>query len=72
MEEGVNDRNGNKNEEYDEGKEADETTDYDRTTIGEGKGVIIERGGKDFDLDEIEEFSSSGDSFIILLIKRNK
>ena len=40
MEEGVNDRNDNKNEKYDEEKEADETTDSDSTTIGEGKEVI--------------------------------
>ena len=51
MEEGVNDRNDNKNEKYDEEKEADETTDYDITTIGEGKWVIDEWGGKDVDLD---------------------
>ena len=51
MEEGVNDINDNKNEKYDEGKKADKTTDFDSTTIGEGKGVIDERGGNDVDLD---------------------
>ena len=37
MEEGVNDRNENKNEKYDEEKEEDETVDYDSTTIDEVK-----------------------------------
>ena len=49
MEEGVNDRNDENNERYDEEKQADETTNSDSTTIGEGKGVISERGGKDVD-----------------------
>ena len=34
-----------------EEKEADETTNYYRTTIGEGKGVSDENGGKDVELD---------------------
>ena len=49
MKEGVNDRNENKNENYDEKNEG-ETTYSDSTTIDEGKGVIHERGGKDVDL----------------------
>ena len=49
MEEGFNNINDNKNEKYYEGKEADETTDYDSTTIGEGKWVIDERVSKDVD-----------------------
>ena len=51
MEEGVYDRNNNKNEKYDEGKNEYETTDSERTTMDKGKGVINERGGKDVDLD---------------------
>ena len=51
MKESVNDRNDNKNQEYDEGKESYEITGSDITTIGEGSGVINERGGKDVDLD---------------------
>ena len=42
MEECVNDRNDNKNEKYDEVKQADEITGYYSTTIDEGKGVIDE------------------------------
>ena len=37
MEEGVNDRNDDKNEKNDEGKESDETTYSGNTTIGEVK-----------------------------------
>ena len=63
MEECVNDRNDNKNEKYDEEKEEAETTDYDSTTIGEGKGVIYGRCGKDVDVDEFDASTCSGDRF---------
>ena len=63
MEEGVNDRNENKNKNYDEEKNEGETTDYDSTTIDEGKGVMNERGGKDVDLDEFDPSTCSGDRF---------
>ena len=63
MEEYVNDRNDNKNEKYDKEKEADETIDSDITKIGEGKGLINERGGKDVDLYEFNASTCSGDSF---------
>ena len=51
MREGVNDKNENKNEKYDEEKEDGKTTDSDSTTIDEFKGVMNERGEKDIDLD---------------------
>ena len=51
MEGGINDRNDGNNELNYEGKESDETTDSQSNTIGEGKGVINERGVKDVDLD---------------------
>ena len=51
MEEGVNDRNENKSENYDEEKNEGETTDSDSTTIDEVKVVINKIGGKDVDLD---------------------
>ena len=63
MEEGVNDRNENKNEKYDEEKEEGETKDSDSTKIDEGKGVVNERGGKDADLDEFDASTCSGDRF---------
>ena len=63
MEEAVNDRNDNKNEKYDEKKQADETTDFDSTKIDEGKVVIDEIGGNDVDLDEFDASACSGDSF---------
>ena len=72
MEEGVNDRNDNKNEKYDEAKEADEKIDSDSTTIGEGKGVIDKRGGNDVYLDEFDESTFSGDIFMIYLINSKK
>ena len=50
MEEGVSDINDNKNEKYNEEKDVDKTTYSDSTTIGEYKGVIDERGGKNVDL----------------------
>ena len=50
MEEGLNNKNVNRNE-NDEEKESDNTIDYESTTIGEGKGVVDEKGGKYFDLD---------------------
>ena len=53
MQEGVNDINDDNNETHDEEKEADETIDYESTTIGEGKGVFDEIGGKDVDLDHL-------------------
>ena len=40
MEEGVNDTNENKNENYYEGEKEGEITDSDSTTIDECKGVI--------------------------------
>ena len=40
IQEGIYDRNNNKNEKYDEGKNEDETTDYNSTTLDEGKGVM--------------------------------
>ena len=46
----LDDRNNNKNEKYDEGKNEDETTDSESTTMDEGKGVINEKGDKDVDL----------------------
>ena len=39
MEEGVYDRNNNRNEKYGEGENEDKKKDYDSTTIDEGKGV---------------------------------
>ena len=63
MEEGVNDRNQNKNENYDGEKNEGETTDSDSTTIDEDKGVINERGGKDIDLNEFYASTCSGDRF---------
>ena len=62
-EEGVNDRNDNKNEKYDEEKESDEITDYHSTKIIEVKGVVDERGGKDLYLDEFYLSTCSGGSF---------
>ena len=62
-EEDVNYRNYNKNEKYDEEKEADKTTDYYSTTISEGKGVIGEIVRKDVDLDGFDVSTCSGDSF---------
>ena len=52
-----------KNEKYDEEKKEGETTDYDSTTIDEGKWVINERGGNDVDLDEFDASTFSGDRF---------
>ena len=67
VEEGVNDRNDDKNEKNDEEKEAYKTKDSEITTIGAGKGVINERGGKDVDLDylvsEFDASTCSGDNF---------
>ena len=67
MEEGVNDKNDDKNEKNDEGKESDETTYSENTTIGEGKVVVDEIDGKDVDLDDlVSEFDAStcsGDNF---------
>ena len=63
MEEGVNDRNENKNENDDEIKNEGETKDSDSITIDEGKGVIIEIGGKDVDLYEVDASTCSGDRF---------
>ena len=62
---GVNDRNDNKNEKYDEEIEANEITDYDSTKIGENKAVIDERGGKDVYLDEFYASTCSGEIFMI-------
>ena len=72
MEDGVNDRNDNKNEKNDEEQEVDETTDFDSTTIGEVKGVTDERFGKDVDLDKFDASTCSDDIFMIFLIKRKK
>ena len=72
MEEGANDRNDNKNEKYDEEREADETTDVYSTTIDEGKGVVDKRGGKDFDLDEFDASTCSGDSFCDIFDKEEE
>ena len=63
MDEGVNYRNKNKNEKYYEEKEEVQTTYSDSTTIGEGKGVIDERGGKGINLDEFDASTCSGDRF---------
>ena len=63
MEEGVNDRNENKNDNYDGEKNEGETTDSDSTIIDEGKGLINEWGGKDVDLDEFDASTCSGDRF---------
>ena len=71
MEEGANDRNDNKNEKYDEEREADETTDVYSTTIDESKGVVDKRGGKDFDLDEFDASTCSGDSFCDIFENKN-
>ena len=46
-----------------------ETTDSDRTTIDEGKGVIIERGGKYVYLDEFDASTCSGDRFYYIFDK---
>ena len=56
----------------DEEKKADEKIDSESTTIGEGNGVIDERGGKDVDLDQFDASTCSGDSFMIFLIDRKK
>ena len=72
MEEGVNDRNNNKNEKYDEGKNEYETTDYTSTTIGEGIVLIDERGVKGVELDEFDASTCSGDSFYDIFDKEEK
>ena len=69
MEEGVHDRNNNKNEKYDEGKNEYETTYYDRIKMDEGKGVINERGDKDIDLYEFYASTCSGDRYYYIFDK---
>ena len=61
MEEGVYDRNNNKNEKYDQVKNEGEITYSDSTTMDESKVVINERSGKDVDLDGFYASTCSGD-----------
>ena len=56
MEEGVKDIN-------DEVKNEGETTDSESTTMDEGKGVNNEKGGKDVDLNELDESTCSDDIY---------
>ena len=72
MEEGLYDRNINKNEKYDEKKKEGETADYDSTTMDEGKGVIIERCSKDIDLDEFDASTCSGDRYYDIFDKQEE
>ena len=72
IEEGVYDRNNNKNEKYDEGKNEGETKDSDSTTMDEGKIVINERGGNIVDLDEFYASTCPSDMYYDILIKRKK
>ena len=69
IEEGVSDRNYNKNEKYYEENEEVETTDSGSTKIGEGKGVIDGIGGKDVDLYEFDASNCSGDRFYDIFYK---
>ena len=52
MEECVNDKVDDENKKNDGEKEENETTYFESTRIGEGKGVNGERGGKDVALFE--------------------
>ena len=63
MEEGVYDRNNNKNEKYDGENNKGETTDSDSTKMDKDKGLINEIGGKDVDLYEVDASTCSGDRF---------
>ena len=56
MEEGVKDIN-------DEVKNEGETTDSESTTMDEGNGVNNEKGGKDVDLNELDESTCSDDIY---------
>ena len=55
-----------------EKKNEDETTDTKSTTMDEVKGMKSEKGGKDFDLDQFDESTCSGDTYYDFLITRKK
>ena len=61
MEEGVIERNDDKNKKYDEGKNEGETTDSESTTMDGGKGVNNEEVGKNVDLDEFYDIYDNED-----------
>ena len=53
-------------------KNEGEIKDSDSTIIGEFKGVVYERGGKDVDLYEFDASTCSGDSFYDIFDKEEE
>ena len=64
MEEGLSERNNNKNKKYDEGKNEGETTNSESTTIYGGKFVNNEEFGNNVNLDEFYDIYDNDDKNI--------